>query len=125
MTQTNPTKATDLSQRTPQEIFTHHAQALGSEDLDATLLDYADDAVLITPDSVLRGKEGARQFFASLFQAVPQAQWGMRTTYVDNLLFLLWTADSTTASVSNGVDTFIFKDGLIQYQTVYCTIRER
>jgi len=38
------------------------------------------------------------------------------------LLFLEWTADSTRASVSDGVDTFIFKDGLIQYQTVRCTI---
>jgi SnoaL-like domain len=125
MTQTNSTNVTDLSQRTPEEIFTHHAQALGAEDLDATVLDYVDDAVLITPDRVLRGKEGARQFFAGLFQAVPQALWGLRTTYVDNLLFLLWTADSTSASISNGVDTFIFKDGLIQYQTIYCTIRER
>jgi predicted SnoaL-like aldol condensation-catalyzing enzyme len=117
--------ATDLSRRTPEEIFTHHAQALGAEDLDATVLDYADNATLITPDSVLHGKEPIRQFFAGVFQALPQAQWGVRTTYVDNLLFLLWTADSTRASVSDGVDTFIFKDGLIQYQTVYCTIRER
>jgi hypothetical protein len=125
MTQTNPANATDLSKRTPEEIFMHHGQALGAEDLDATVLDYADDAVLITPDRVLRGKEGARQFFVGLFQALPKAQWGVRTTYVDNLLFLLWTADSTRATVSDGVDTFIFKDGLIQYQTVYCTIKER
>ncbi|HLI05289.1 MAG TPA: nuclear transport factor 2 family protein [Ktedonobacteraceae bacterium] len=117
--------ATDLSKRTPEEIFTHHAQALGAEDLDATVLDYADNATLITPDSVLQGKEAIRQFFAGVFQALPKAQWGVRTTYVDNLLFLLWTADSLKASVSDGVDTFIFKDGLIQYQTVYCTIRER
>jgi hypothetical protein len=116
---------TELSKRTPEEIFTHHAQALGAEDLDATVLDYADDAALITPDSVLRGKEAIRQFFAGVFQALPKAQWGVRTTYVDNILFLLWTADSVKASVSDGVDTFVFKDGFIQYQTVSCTIKEK
>ena len=122
---TNPTNASDLSQRTPEEIFAHHGAALGAEDLDATVLDYAEDAVLITPDRVLHGKEPIRDFFAGVFQALPQAQWGVRPTYVGDVLFLLWTADSTKASVSDGVDTFIFKNGLIQTQTVYCTIRAR
>lgn len=125
MTQTNPRSGTDLSQRTPEEIFTHHAQALGAEDLDATVLDYAGDAVLITPDSVLRGKEPIREFFAGVFQALPKAQWGVKTSYVNNVLFLLWTADSEKAYVSDGVDTFIFKNGLIQTQTVYCTIKTK
>ena len=33
--------------RTPEEVFQHHAQALGAEDLDEIVADYADDAVLI------------------------------------------------------------------------------
>ncbi|HKF38761.1 MAG TPA: hypothetical protein VKB35_17840 [Ktedonobacteraceae bacterium] len=48
---------TDLSKRTPQEVFTHHAQALGAEDLDAMMMDYAATAILISPSGVLRGKE--------------------------------------------------------------------
>src|ERR1700692_2337334 len=113
MTQsTNSPNAGDLSARTPEEIFAHHAGALGTEDLDATVIDYAEDAVLITPDSVLHGKEPIRDFFAGVFQALPKAQWGVRPTYVGDILFLLWTADSTKASVSDGVDTFIFKNGL-------------
>ena len=122
MTQsTNPPGAADLSKRTPEEIFAHHGQALGAEDLDATMMDYADTAVLITPDGVLRGNDICN-FFDGAFKALPKAKWGLKTIYVDNLLFLEWTADSTRASVSDGVDTFIFKDGLIQYQTVRCTV---
>jgi len=113
---------TDQSKRTPEEIFAHHAQALGAEDLEATALDYAEDAVLITQDGVMRGKTAIRDFFAAVFQALPKAQWGVKTTYVDNILFLQWTGDSARGSVSDGVDTFIFKDGLIQTQTVRCTI---
>jgi ketosteroid isomerase-like protein len=36
--------------RTPREIFQHHAEALGAEDLEGMVSDYSDDAVFITPD---------------------------------------------------------------------------
>jgi predicted SnoaL-like aldol condensation-catalyzing enzyme len=113
---------TDLSKRTPEEVFTHNAQALGAEDLDAILMDYADTAILISPSGVLRGKDAIRQFFADLLQALPKAQWGVKTIYADNVLFLEWTADSARASVSDGVDTFLFENGLITLQTVRNTI---
>ena len=35
--------------RTPQEVFDHHVQALGAGDLDEIVVDYSDDAILITP----------------------------------------------------------------------------
>ncbi len=108
----------DLSKRTPEEVFTHHGQALGAEDLDAILMDYATTATLISPSGVFRGKEAIRTFFADLLKALPKAKWGLKTTYVDNVLFLEWTADSAQASVSDGVDTFIFENGLITLQTV-------
>jgi predicted SnoaL-like aldol condensation-catalyzing enzyme len=93
-----------------------------AEDLDATMLDYADTAYLITPSGVLRGKDAIRNFFANLFQILPKAQWNVKTIFADNTLFLEWAADSSKASVSDGVDTFIFQDGLIQIQTVRCTV---
>lgn len=46
--------------RTPQEVFQHDAQALGAADLDGIVSDYAEDAVFITPDGILRGKDGVR-----------------------------------------------------------------
>jgi len=112
----------NLSQRTPQEVFEHHIQALGNEDLDATALDYAETAYLITPSGVMRAKDAIRQFFAGAFQALPHAKWNVKPIFVDNILFLEWTADSEPASVSDGVDTFVFQNGLIQVQTVRCTI---
>ncbi len=86
-------------------------------------MDFADTAVLVTSDGVRRGKDAIRNFFDGLFTALPKAQWGLKTIYyVDNVLFVEWTGDSARASVSDGVDTFIFKDGLIQAQTAHCTI---
>jgi ketosteroid isomerase-like protein len=65
--------------RSPQEVFDHHAQALGAEDLEEIVADYSDDAVFITPAGVQRGKDG--------------------------------------------IDTFVFRDGLIRVQTVRYTLQ--
>ena len=77
MTQsTNQPGAADLSKRTPEEIFAHHGQALGAEDLDATVMDFADTAVLVTSDGVRRGKDAIRNFFDGLFTAPPKSTMG-------------------------------------------------
>jgi hypothetical protein len=35
--------------RTPQQIFQHHAEALGAENIDGVVADYSDDAFFMTP----------------------------------------------------------------------------
>jgi hypothetical protein len=113
---------TDLSRRTPQHVFAHHGEALKAEDLDAMLQDYAETACIITPDAVTCGKEDVRTFFARLVQMLPHAQWNVKTTFADNILLLEWTADSARGSVADGVDTVVFRDGLIHSQTVRFTL---
>jgi hypothetical protein len=96
-----------------------------AEDLDALLQDYAETACLVTTDAVTRGKEDIRTFFARFYQRLPRAQWTSwtsKSTFADNILLLEWTADSATGSVSDGVDTVVFQDGLIQYQTIHFTV---
>ena len=65
--------------RSPQEVFDHHAQALGAEDLNEIVADYSDDAIFITPAGVLRGKDSIRQAFAGLLSEIPQATWDQNT----------------------------------------------
>ena len=65
--------------RTPQEIFQHHAGALIAGDIDEIVTDYADDAVFITPEGVLHGKDGVRQGFTKLLSDLPRAKWDVPT----------------------------------------------
>jgi predicted SnoaL-like aldol condensation-catalyzing enzyme len=110
--------------RSPQEVFSHHAQALGAEDLDEIVADYSDDAVFITPAGVQRGKDGIRQAFTKLLGEVPQAAWDIKTTiYEDDILFLEWGAEGGGNRVEDGIDTFVFRDGLIRVQTVRYTLQ--
>jgi len=110
--------------RTPQEVFAHHAQALGAGDLDEIVADYADDAVFISPSGVLRGKDGIRQAFTKLLADVPNASWDLPTQiYEGDVLFLEWTADAGATRADDGIDTFVFRDGLIRVQTVRYTVQ--
>jgi hypothetical protein len=112
--------------RTPQEVFQHHAEVLIAGDLEGIVSDYADDAVFITPEGVLRGKDGVRAGFTKLLEDVPSAAWDVPTQiFEDDVLFIEWSADSERTRVEDGIDTFVFRDGLIQVQTVRYTLIDK
>jgi ketosteroid isomerase-like protein len=112
--------------RTPQEVFAHHAQALGAGDLEEIVADYAEDAVFISPAGVLHGLGGIRTAFTQLLADVPNAGWTLKTQiYEGDVLFLEWAADAGATYADDGIDTFVFADGLIRVQTVRYTLQHR
>jgi hypothetical protein len=112
--------------RTPQETFQHHGEVLVAGDLEGIVSDYSEDALIITPDGSLRGKDGVRQAFTKLLGDVPNAQWALPTqVFEDDILFLEWTAESEKTKIEDGIDTFVFRDGLIRVQTVRYTLQDK
>ena len=112
--------------RTAQEVFAHHGQALGATDLDEIVTDYADDAVMISPAGARRGKDGVREAFRQLLADLPDAAWDVKQqTYAGDVLLLEWTADAAKSRADDGVDTFVFRDGMIQAQTVHYTLQPK
>ena len=109
--------------RTPQQVFEHHGEALMAGDLDGIVSDYAEDAVFITPEGVLHGKDGVRQGFVKLLDDLPSAEWEPPTMlFEDDVLLLEWKAESAKTKADDGIDTFVFRDGLIRVQTVRYTL---
>ena len=112
--------------RTPEEVFQHHAQVLIAGDLDGIVADYSDDAVFITPAGVRHGKDGVRAGFTQLLADVPNADWAVPTQIFEgDVLFIEWTADAGKTKVDDGIDTFVFRDGLIRVQTVRYTLQHQ
>ena len=110
--------------RTPEEVFQHHAEALVAGDRDGIVEDYADDAAFITPGGVKLGKDGVREGFTQLLTDLPNAAWDIKTAIFEgDVLFLEWAAVSSATKVEDGIDTFVFRDGLIQVQTVRYTLQ--
>ena len=108
--------------RTPEEVFAHHGKALAAGDLDEIAADYADDSVVLTAAGAARGKDDVREVFVKLLDDLPNASWDLRTQVFDgDVLFLEWAADSVANRVDDGVDTFVFRDGMIWVQTVRYT----
>jgi uncharacterized protein (TIGR02246 family) len=112
------------SVRTSQEVFQHHADALIAGDLDGIVADYTEDAVFITPDGVLHGKDGIREAFTKLLSDLPSAEWEVPTTIFEgDVLFIEWKAVSKNTMADDGIDTFVFRDGMIHVQTVRYTLK--
>jgi len=87
--------------------------------------DYAEDAVFISPTGVLRGLDGIRAAFTQLLADLPSASWDLKTQiYEGDVLFLEWAADAGSTRSDDGIDTFVFRDGLIQTQTVRYTLQQ-
>ena len=110
--------------RSPQEIFDSLGGALEAGDLDAIADHYADDAVFITREGVLRGRDGVRHGYARLLADLPGASWELPTvTFEDDVLFFEWKAASRAGNVEDGVDTCVFRGGAIRAHTVRYTLR--
>ena len=109
--------------RTAQEIFEHHATALLAGDIDGVVEDYADDALFITSGGVRRGKDGVREAFTTLLGKLPDAAWEVPVqVFEDDILYIEWSAVAEKSRVEDGVDTFVFRDGLIRVQTLFHTL---
>ena len=50
-----------------EKTLLRHWHAFGAGDIEAIMADYADDAVLITPDGALKGHAQIRSLFAQIF----------------------------------------------------------
>lgn len=111
--------------RTPQEIFAHHAEALMADDIDGIVADYSEDAVFITPDRVLRGKDGVREGFTRLLDDLPAASWEVPTqVFEGDVLFIEWSAVAEQTRALDGIDTFVFDGDSIRVQTVRYTLEQ-
>ncbi|GAA4675957.1 hypothetical protein GCM10023215_04950 [Pseudonocardia yuanmonensis] len=116
--------------RTAVEVLTDHLKALNAHDVEAILADYAPDAVLVTPGATLQGHDGLRQAFGGLLEQMPNCVFTEKsvteaTAGADGVLLLEWSLESDVATVSDGIDTVVVRDGLIVAQTARFTPEPR
>ncbi len=104
------------------DVMTRHLDAFQAGDVDAVMADYADDAVMISPNGVRRGAAEIREafagFFAGLFAPGTYTFTTDLTTAEGETAFMLWHAECTGATIPIGTDTLVIRDGKIVAQTV-------
>ena len=101
-------------------VLEHHLAAFVSNDINELMRDYAPDAELWTENGIIKGQDAIRDFFTYAFSLFPQGQTklGLKKQVVEgNKAFLMWEADSPSVKVPLGVDTFLFEEEKIVFQS--------
>ena len=81
--------------RSPQDVFTAHAAALASGDISKIVEDYSAEAVLLTPQGPIEGRDGIGEFFAGALAALPEAEFTTSLTiFAADALLPQWSATS-------------------------------
>jgi hypothetical protein len=61
-----------------------------------------------------------------LLADLPGATWELPTQiFEDDILLLEWKAESDKTKAEDGIDTFVFRDGLIRAQTLRYTLTSK
>jgi ketosteroid isomerase-like protein len=103
-----------------KDVLDHHLKCFNEGDLEGILSDYAQGAVLFTPDGPLRGADAIRPLFQAMVAefAKPGASFSMKQQFVEgDYAYILWTAETADNVYEVGTDTFVVRDGKIMAQS--------
>ena len=102
-------------------VMDHQFAAFSAGSADEILKDFADDAVLILPDAVVRNRDAIHAAYSTLFSGLFQPgtyDLTMDAEHIDGeIAYILWRAICATAEVPLGTDTFVVRNGKIVAQT--------
>ena len=104
-----------------EKTLDHHLHAFRAGDVDAIMADYTGDAVLITPERVVKGHEQIRDLFKQVFTDMfPPDSTSLeipKKVIEGEIAYTLWSARSALYIASFGTDTFVIRDGKIVAHT--------
>ena len=114
---------TSENTRSAQEVLDDHLYQRKTGTVEGDLdRNFAEDVVVMSGDGIFHGHDGVRSTASILHDALHGASFEYHTTLVEGeLAFLQWSARSDDATVNDGADSFIIRDGKIVGQTIHFT----
>ena len=126
--------ASQGAKASPASVVEHHVAAMQRGDLAAVMSDYADDAVVITPEGlvsdqapakgpgVYSGLDNAKKVFATLTRADNMGAVKSMKTSIEprgkDVVFLYWTQMQGTPKEVSGRDIFVVRNGKVAFQDI-------
>ena len=104
-----------------EKTLLHHWQAFGAGDIEAIMADYAEDAVLITRDGVVKGQAQIQSLFVQMFTNMfppDETSLNLSKQVVEGeIAYILWSGSSPYYNIPFATDTFVIRDRKIVAQT--------
>ena len=100
----------------------------GKGDAAALVAQYADDATVISPMGVLHGRDQIKGMIDGIIAEF--AQPGVKFTLqsqnaVGDVVAFTWSAKTLKNTYTLGAETYVLKDGMIEYQTFAAAVTPR
>jgi hypothetical protein len=103
---------------TTADVLTHHSESMAAGDGAAILSDYADDAILLTPNGAFKGIDQIKAFFDGFMTNLPPdfiKNIELDATEVEGeYAYIVWHSGDVSPL---GTDTFRIVDGKIVMQS--------
>ena len=109
-------------------VLEHHLAAFVTNDINELMRDYAPDAEVWTENGIIKGSDAIRDFFKYAFSLFPQGETklGIKQQVVEgNKAFLMWEAEGPSVKVPLGVDTFLFEEDKIVFQSAGLLLQQK
>lgn len=114
------TETASINEETTSKVLDHHWEAFKANDLEATMVDYTEESVLITPDKTYKGLQEIRENFVFAFSLFPKDSSTLKlnkSIVNKDIGYIIWEATTPKFNLSFATDTFIIRDGKIIRQT--------
>lgn len=109
----------DTSIPSTESVVAHHMQSGNNRNVEEVMRDYADNAILISPDGVYKGKQAIRKSYEQLVaQGSESVITADRKVFEGEVGYVAWSMNAGQGPAVHGSDTFIVKNGKIVVQTV-------
>ena len=109
-------------------VFPHHLEALRNNDLVELMKDYTEDSEVWTPDGEMIGLNAISALFANAFTLFPKGHTTIevkKTIAKGNKVYVVWTADSPTITVSFAADNFEINEGKILWHSMALQVAQK
>lgn len=119
--------ASSIDESKTREVLEHHLKAFQANDIEATLADYTEESIVVTPDGTARGLAEIRKNFEGAFTLFPKDSITFtlnKTIVLQDVAYILWTAKTPKFELSYATDSFIIQNGKIVRQTYAGAVKQ-
>jgi len=112
----------DLKHRSPEETIREHLALLQTGKLDEAMCDYAEDAVVVLPNTPISGLDNIRAGLTNIGALLgPTVPTVTTLTPSGSVVLITFFAFGTPCTIPDGSDTYVVEKGHIVTQTVHDT----